>query len=315
MVFYEVTGRSEPSRSAATSKDLPLSHSHFTPVKVTQSTPSDNVGATKLITLKVPKELKPLPPAPVYSIYLKDSDIQVERPYTPLRGLEQDGEMTFWVKRYENGEVGRWFHRRKVGETVEIRGPVKTLDWEEGRWDEVVLISGGTGITPFYQLLHNVFWGRQVTTPSDGSSVALAPKTHFTLMHASTSPETLPPPMIMDDLRSWAKEYPDELSLKIFVDSKGTDTSNLVTEGRIDGTSIEQVREERRLVDYKTWLGWRRGSPRLAAEKKVLFVVCGPEPMITAIGGPRAIKPVPGETPAGGVLGAMGYTAGQVRKL
>lgn len=140
-VLFEASGGSKPSRATITSSALPLSPSHFTPVEVTQSTPTGTTGTHKLISLKVPPRLKTVPPPPVFSVYLKDSDIQVERPYTPLKGLESDGTMTFWVRRYDHGEVGRWFHRRKVGETVEIRGPVTTLEWQDGRWDEVILVS------------------------------------------------------------------------------------------------------------------------------------------------------------------------------
>lgn len=142
LVLYEVSGGFAPSRSAATSSSLPLSPSHFTPVQVVSSEKSDSLGQHKLIKLKLAKELTPPSStvAPVFSVYLKDSDIQVERAYTPLKGLDENGEMLFWVKRYEHGEVGRWFHRQKVGEQVEIRGPMRTLDWEDGKWDEVVLV-------------------------------------------------------------------------------------------------------------------------------------------------------------------------------
>ncbi|KAG9041622.1 hypothetical protein FS837_012020 [Tulasnella sp. UAMH 9824] len=282
LVLYEVSGGFTPSRSAPTSNSLPLSPSHFTPVQVVSSEKSDTLGQHKLIKLKLAKEM--IPPshttAPVFSVYLKDSDIQVERAYTPLKGLDENGEMLFWVKRYENGEVGRWFHRQKVGEQVEIRGPVRTLDWDEGKWDEVVLISGGTGITPFYQLLHNVFTRKGNQQPSS-EQVALPRDTHFTLMHASRSVETLPPPAILDDLRMWARDHPDRLSLRLFVDPKKGDPGDSagVHPGRIDAQTIQEVRQERKLVKQPTWLEWLRGTATGPdRNKKVLFVVCGPEP-------------------------------------
>jgi cytochrome-b5 reductase len=78
--------------------------------------------------------------APIWSIYIKDDDIQVERPYTPLEGVSEDGRMLFWIKKYEKGEVGRWLHSKNVGDTIEIRGPLKTWLWQEGAWDEVVMV-------------------------------------------------------------------------------------------------------------------------------------------------------------------------------
>ncbi|KAG8863811.1 hypothetical protein FRB96_007648 [Tulasnella sp. 330] len=301
-VFYEVTGGAAPSRAASTSSALPLSSTHFTPVEVTQSSHADADGAHKLISLKVPPHLSVPTPPPVFSIYLKDSDIQVERPYTPLKGLEDDGTMLFWVKRYDHGEVGRWFHRRKVGETVEIRGPVRTFDWKEDTWDEVVMvgsrhkilpcplnmtdgpmkISGGTGITPFYQLLHNTFAHRpQAAVASSLKAPASSLdglKTHITLMHASSSSASLPPPVILDDLKSWAAQYPEEFTLKTFVDRKGDASGVEATEGRIDVRSIDQTRHERGLMKQPSWLEWLRGvKGKREHQKKVLFVVCGPE--------------------------------------
>lgn len=301
IVFYHASGGYAPSRAAATSKDLPLSPSHFTPVSVTSSKQSDGVGLTRLISLKVPKHLMPPPEStePIFSVYLKDSDIQVERPYTPLKGINSEGEMHFWVKKYEHGEVGRWFHRRLVGETVEIRGPIKTLEWEDGKWDEVVLvchseetgskfemsillppqISGGTGITPFYQLLHKEFAMKHLNRSDDRIQPRPLRQTHFTLMHASPSTDTLPPPIILDDLRGWALTHPDRLTVKVFVDDKRLSASENIFQTRIDAASIEKVRQERSLVKSASWLDWARGAPQKKnTDKKVLFMVCGPEP-------------------------------------
>jgi len=144
-LVYYTSGGPSISRGAKTSTALPLAVSHFTPTTVTSS--KDAGGPTKLITLKLPPNLIPQPEntlgdplAPVFSIYVKDSDIQVERPYTPLRGISEEGEMVFWVKRYDHGEVGRWLNRKEMNDVVEIRGPVQTFQWLDGKYDEVVLV-------------------------------------------------------------------------------------------------------------------------------------------------------------------------------
>lgn len=131
-----------PSRSAPTSATEPLSPSHFTPLTLTASTAC--TPYTKLLTFSLPAHLisneaeRRTPP--IFSIYVKDSDIQVERPYTPLDGIDAQGRMRFWVKRYQGGEVGRWLHERKVGDVVEVRGPVINWDWKDGVWDEIVMV-------------------------------------------------------------------------------------------------------------------------------------------------------------------------------
>lgn len=199
--------------------------------------------------------------------------------------------MRFWVKKYERGEVGRWFHRRKVGETVEIRGPVRTFEWDEGAWDEVVMvsiaavlrvgvslthrrkISGGTGITPVYQLLFNAFGKKSASTSGPNAGVK---SPHITLMHASSSTETLPPSPILDDIQRWAEEVPERLTFKTFLGADGAEGSS--SGKRIDVESIEATRLERGLAVKPSWLDRIRGITREPeVKKKVLFVVCGPE--------------------------------------
>lgn len=127
------------SRSAPTSSTLPLHYSRFTPVTVEASEPSG--PSTKLITLRLPQKLLPSNGlAPVHSIYVKDNDIQVERPYTPLHGIEDDGKIRLWIKQYPHGEVGRWLHAKKPGDVIEIRGPIPTWTWKDAQWDEIIMV-------------------------------------------------------------------------------------------------------------------------------------------------------------------------------
>lgn len=145
---------SAPSRAAPTLAGEPLSVNHFTPSVVLES--NDATLDTKLITLRIDPAL--VPPrlirrsgdavsakrsdTPIYSLFLKHSDIQVERPYTPLECADEEGKMHFWIKKYAKGEVGRWLHAKKVGDAVELRGPELTWDWSwrQGDWDQVVMV-------------------------------------------------------------------------------------------------------------------------------------------------------------------------------
>lgn len=272
---------------------LPLNPSRFTPTTLIESV--DVSSNTKLLTLSVPPEL--LPPGtsafpPIYSIFIKDSDIQVERPYTPLEGIDENGHMKFWIKNYERGEVGRWLHSRQVGDSIEVRGPVQTWSrsWQNGCWDEVIMarisvplspmnlltsfsfllqVSGGTGITPFYQLLYNVFRAHDTSFNA-----------RFTLLHGSRSLADLPPSSMIQSLTTISQEYPDKFQFHLFVDSMN-DTSETqplnVQRGRIDKS---EVQDALRLTHSTPW--WRRlfgqSSPTsLASEKRVLVLVCGPE--------------------------------------
>lgn len=135
-------------------------------------------------------------------------------------------------------------------------------------------ISGGTGITPFYQLLYS----KLLKDPA-----GVRTKTRFTLLHASHRPSQLPPPAILDPLLSESKVHPDRLSLSLFVDSAegpahpSVAASDLQV-GRINEGAIKRAINSR---SGRSWLGSLFGKSDSQEERKVLFLVCGPEPCVT----------------------------------
>ncbi|KAJ6510067.1 ferredoxin reductase-like C-terminal NADP-linked domain-containing protein [Mycena vitilis] len=283
----------DKSRSAPTVDNASLSPSHFTRATLTSSEPSG--PNTKLLVLTVPKfsAQHKTSPAPIWSVFIKDDDIQVERPYTPLEGIDANGRMLFWIKKYPKGEVGRWLHSKRVGDEIEFRGPLSTWAWKEDTWDEIVMISGGTGITPFYQLFHSFI-------SKESSS-----KTRFTLLHASPTPSELPPPTILGPLRDYATQNPEKFSLHLFVDRLDGNSSPDLQVGRISKPAVQRC-----LGLNRPW--WQNiFSPTPNTPRKTLFLVCGPEPMINAIAGPYGRNFSQG--PIGGILGELGYA--EVRKL
>ncbi|KAF5393548.1 hypothetical protein D9757_000276 [Collybiopsis confluens] len=294
----------DASRGAPTSKYEKLSPSHFTPCTVTSSEP--RAPNARLITLSVPQEALPSSDQrhfpSIWSVFVKDDDIQVERPYTPLEGIGPEGEIQFWIKKYPNGEVGRWLHSKEVGDQVEIRGPLQTWLWKDDNfWDEVVMISGGTGVAPFYQLFYNVILSGQ------------SPQTRFTLLHSSRSPLELPPSEILRPLYSYASEHPARFRIRVFVDKLDAevDGEQDLTVGRINKDVIEST-ISRKYSSVQSWMWPFSGSAKLDVQK-TLFLVCGPEPMIAVIAGPHGRNFSQG--PVGGILADLGATLSQVYKL
>jgi Oxidoreductase FAD-binding domain len=130
-------------RGSPTFSHKPLSPSYFIPVTISENSQAGPDLA--VLTLSIPPESRPSDEknsslGPVWSIFIKDDDIQVERPYTPLFGIDENGIIKLWVKRYPRGEVGRWLHSKQAGDAIEIRGPLKTFPFHEGKWDEVVMV-------------------------------------------------------------------------------------------------------------------------------------------------------------------------------
>jgi cytochrome-b5 reductase len=243
-----------------------------------------------LITLSIQPYL--LPPRnsptlkPIWSVFIKDDDIQVERPYTPLFPPDDDGRLTLWIKQYPHGEVGQWLHSKGVGDIIELRGPLETWQWKEDVWDEIIMVcvaltimtssheskvSGGTGITPFFQLLNS-----ELARDDQESS-----KTRFTLLHSSRTPVDLPPPTILDPLLSYTASRPDRFRLRLFVDELDSLHRKYDLQvGRIGKNVIEQSLGLCRETGF-----WRRIFRKPALEttrsvnskdRKILFLVCGP---------------------------------------
>ncbi|EAU84518.2 NADH-cytochrome b5 reductase [Coprinopsis cinerea okayama7 len=251
------------TRSAPTYTELPLSPRYFTPATVVSNL--DSGPDTKLLRLALPPQVAafaaqdPSSFKAVWSVFIKDDDIQVERPYTPLEGIDENGEMVFWIKKYPRGEVGRWLHTKAAGDVIELRGPLTTWPWKDDTWDEVVMISGGTGFTPFYQLFHSI-----ISNPS------LSPSTQFTFLHSSRTPEELPPASLLNPLITFAQENPARLKVNLFVDqneskSSGYDLSVTRINADVIKRSIGLDKEG------KSWWNWLYGK-KPEAPKRRLFL-------------------------------------------
>ncbi len=136
-------------------------------------------------------------------------------------------------------------------------------------------ISGGTGITPFYQLLDQLVFSRPKVS-----------MTRFTLLHSSRIPSELPPPEILQPLVSKARDAPDRLRISLFVDTLNGSGVNAIQdsqdlqEGFIDKAAIHRALGPGN--NGTSW--WQRlfgrasSKPAQLPGRKILFLVCGPEP-------------------------------------
>lgn len=74
-------------------------------------------------TFSSPQKL-PLIPA-ISSFYLKNDEMQIQRPYTPFDIT--DSGFKILVKKYEDGEMSRYLFRQNQGASIGIRGPIPTF--------------------------------------------------------------------------------------------------------------------------------------------------------------------------------------------
>ncbi|KAF9534912.1 ferredoxin reductase-like protein [Crepidotus variabilis] len=297
----------DPRQPVYKQEDLVLSPKKFTRTILTST--KDTGPNSKILELKVPPALLPNKDAfsSIWSVYIKDDDIQVERPYTPLNGIDEEGRMQFWIKKYPQGEVGRWLHSKKEGERIEVRAPLMTWAWKEDEWDEVVMISGGTGITPFIQLFN-----------TEICKIRPSSSTRFTLLHGSRTPGELPPSELTEPMALYAQKHPEKFRLDLFVDeddgSKPSASLPPLNIGRISDSALEKCLGSEKTKSSR-WprLFSKQPTKEDVSTKRILFLVCGPEPMIRAVAGPYGRNYSQG--PIGGVLKTLGYTSNQVYKF
>ncbi|KAJ8698003.1 hypothetical protein PTI98_004767 [Pleurotus ostreatus] len=287
----------DESRSAPTSQDAPLSPTHFTPATLLSSETCNH--DTKLMKLNIPKHLIPVDGSlhgcrPIWSIFVKDDDIQVERPYTPLEGIDAEGNMLLWVKAYPKGEVGRWLHSKKPKEQIEIRGPLQTWLWNENEWDEVVMVRRVNDCTVILSLMTIQPYRLDFWRDRDHTLLSALPLRHSSswtnvedAFHAVAFIQDaigLPPPVMMRQLTDYAEQHSDRFRLGLFVDSDDGSAAitsrNTFSEGRIN---LESVRKYTEPESPQNW--WKRAfgpfsspKPAISPQRRILFLVCGPEP-------------------------------------
>ncbi|KAI4870144.1 NADH-cytochrome b5 reductase [Hypoxylon rubiginosum] len=98
----------------------------------------------------------------------KGSILPVLRPYTPVNALDEPGALEFLVKQYPNGKQSTHLHSLKPGDSLRFVTRLPGYKWEPNKHSEIMLIAGGAGITPAYQLLRGI-----LQNPDDHTKVTL----------------------------------------------------------------------------------------------------------------------------------------------
>ena len=54
----------------------------------------------------------------------------VVRPYTPVSASDHPGELVLLVKKYEKGNMSKYIHELKEGDTLGIKGPITKFPYK-----------------------------------------------------------------------------------------------------------------------------------------------------------------------------------------
>jgi cytochrome-b5 reductase len=179
----------------------------------------------------------------------------VVRPYTPIAG-DDKGHMDLLVKRYEAGKMSKHIHDLKVGDFLDVKGPLPKIQYAPNKWKKIGMIAGGTGLTPMLQVAHEI-----VKNPAD--------KTEVSFVFANIAEEDI---LLRKQLDEMAKKHSN---FKV----------HYVLEKPPQGWTgaVGYVNED--IV--------KKHMPAPSTDSIVF--VCGPPPMVAAISGPKAPDYTQGE--------------------
>ena len=231
---------------------------------------------------------------PIMSLRIKNPSLQIQRSYTPLN-LSSD-EIHLVIKRYPDGELSRFLHILTPGKaTVWVNQGRQEWIFEEGEWDHIVFIAGGTGITPAFQLCLNALQRQKLRGEVDAG----LKKTKFTVLAAARNAESL---LLRNEFQMMDKVHGEGLlNVKYFLDTvpKGMKLPNDIQPGPI---TEKVIRDAIAPPMSKGWFSWSNMTPVTAG--KVMVLVCGPDGFTKYISGEH-----------GGVPSKQGEKGGLLRDV
>jgi ferredoxin-NADP reductase len=179
---------------------------------------------------------------------------KVRRAYSICTGLDEGAAtVAVTVKRVAGGRVSNHLNDlAKPGDLLQVLGPSGSfvVEPDPARQRRLVLIGGGSGITPLMSIARSV--------------LAKEPRSHVTLVYGNRAQKDV---IFHDALVALAAAHPDRFSLRLVLEDCGSEWTG--GRGVLDRETC--VAELARILDGEIGEG---GEPE--------FFVCGPEPMMAA---------------------------------
>lgn len=158
------------------------------------------------------------------------------------------------VRHYPNGKQSTHIHSLQPGDSLTFFGkPLPGYSWTPNKHSHVLLIAGGAGITPYYQLAQGI-----LNDPDD--------KTKVTLVWGTNTDDDV---FLKNDFDSLWKKYPERFAAYYTVSRPSTDSP--FASGRVTSDFLQKVMTD---TAFKQ-----------AGDGKILL--CGPPAMEEAVAGKR----------------------------
>ena len=218
----------------------------------------------------------------IWSVEVKQPELQIARSYTPLPPINPVGysELRFLIRKEHRGEVSGYLHRLGFGSQIELRGPHPGFDVPEDV-AEVVFIAGGTGIAPALQAAYTTLERRNT-----GARVRIVWSNRWRDDCQGGGQSKLigrkEPGLIVQEFEALQKRYPGRLTVDYFVDQENT------------------------FLNQKTISQLTQDSGRTNGQGPKLLFVSGPEGFINHFAGPKMWENgKEGQGVVAGVIGKM----------
>ncbi|XXH02976.1 hypothetical protein Hte_009366 [Hypoxylon texense] len=165
-----------------------------------------------------------------------------------FNALDEPGALEFLVKKYPNGKQSTHLHSLKPGDSLRFVTRLPGYKWEPNKHSEILLIAGGAGITPAYQLLRGI-----LQNPDDHTKITL-------VFGVNTDADLL----LRQELDQYETRFPGRFKV-VYTVSRPAEGSPF-RKGYVSKDLLKEM-------------------PHLPNDGKVF--VCGPPPMETSLVGDR----------------------------
>ncbi|AYU79953.1 reductase [Leishmania donovani] len=191
-----------------------------------------------------------------YGVQPKD---QCQRFYTPVTANHTAGYFDLIVKRKKDGLMTNHLFGMHVGDTLLFRSVAFKIQYRPNRWKHVGMIGGGTGFTPFLQIIRHA-----LTEPVDSKE---ADRTKLSFLFCNRTERHILLGGVFDDL---ARRYPHRFRMFYTIDLA-------VDKGK-------WLEQENHFLGYVTTDMIRRSMPA-PEEKNKIIMLCGPDPLLSHVAG------------------------------
>jgi cytochrome-b5 reductase len=169
-----------------------LSPTEYKPVKLVEKTQVNY--NTQIYTFELPaNEYLNMPLGKHLTIRAKIDGHNVSRPFTPITPHNVPGRIDLLIKLYQQGKMSQHLEKMKIGQTIDVMGPIGMFNIDASKYKEIGMVAGGSGITPMLQVVRNLL--------ADNHN-----KAKLTLLFANNTEEDIVLKDLLDDLAEKHKE-------------------------------------------------------------------------------------------------------------